>query len=100
MQDLRKWIGKLAVTGTVALGLSSCASGGYYARAPIPPPPPGAYVRGYAPGPGYVYRDGYYNYNRGRYNWTGGGWVRPPHARAVWVAPRWEGNRWRAGYWR
>jgi hypothetical protein len=101
MQHLQKWFSKLAVAGTIAIGLSACASGGYYARGPIPPPPPNASVRfGVAPGAGYMWRDGYYNYNRGRYNWTGGGWVRPPRGRSVWVNPGWNGNRWRGGRWR
>jgi len=82
------------------VGLSNCASGGHYARVPVPPPPPGAYYRGPAPGVGFFWRDGYYDYYGGRYNWVGGAWVRPPRVGVVWVNPGWRGRRWRRGYWR
>jgi hypothetical protein len=81
--------------------LSGCASSGYSARAPLPPPPPNAYVRGPAPGTGYLWRDGYYDWNRNRYRWVGPAWVRPPRAGvSIWVGPGWQGRRWRRGYWR
>jgi hypothetical protein len=70
------------------------------------PPPPLGYVYGrpvgVCPRPGYVWRDGYYDYYGPRrgYSWVGGSWVRPPRARAVWVAPGWHGHSWRHGHWR
>ena len=67
-----------------------------------PPPPPAAYVAGpvgVAPGPGYVWVDGYWNWVGGRWVWVPGAWVLPPHGHRVWVAPaiefRWHGGRWR-----
>jgi hypothetical protein len=101
---------KLLLT-VIALGtLAGCATGGYAARAPLPPPPPSAvYVRGPAPGAGYAWRDGYYDWNRNRYRggyrrgyqWIGPGWVRPPRAGvSIWVDPGWRGKQWRRGYWR
>jgi WXXGXW repeat (2 copies) len=59
-------------------------------------------VVGVAPGPGYVWTNGYWNWYGGRHVWVGGRWVegRPgyrwtPHA---WVR---EGGGWhlREGYW-
>lgn len=71
------------------------------------PPPPYGYVygpQGRCPGPGYVWRDGYYNWNADRYYWQPGGWVRAPRPTAYWVAPGWYKHRgrnhWRQGYWR
>jgi hypothetical protein len=67
-----------------------------------PPPPPGPQViveapppprhehRGYAPGPEYVWIDGYWAWHGGHHEWVGGRWERPPHGRREWVAPRWE----------
>lgn len=66
-----------------------------------PPPPPPAYVAGpvgVAPGPGYVWVDGYWNWVDGRYVWVPGRWVLPPHPHAVWVAPSIE-FRWHRGHW-
>ena len=62
---------QIAVGAIIALGLAGCASGGYYARGPIPPPPPNAYVRVPSPGVGYVWRPGYYNYAGRGYSWVG-----------------------------
>jgi hypothetical protein len=93
---------KLLFTVIALASLAGCASGGYYARAPLPPPPPSAlYVRGPAPGAGFAWRDGYYDWNRNRYRWIGPGWVRPPRRGVtIWVNPGWQGRQWRRGYWR
>jgi len=59
---------------------------------------------GSAPGPGYVWIDGYWTRRGNDWGWVGGSWVRPPRARAVWVRSEWrhEGNRYRfyKGHWR
>jgi len=91
--------GAFVILGTM---LTACAGGSYYVRSD--PPAPRYAVIGTAPGPGYVWTNGYWDW-RGR-NWAlvDGRWIRPPRARAVWVGPEWrrEGNRWRfrRGYWR
>jgi len=75
-------------------------------RAPVPPPPAPYVVGplGYAPGSGYVWVDGYWNLNAGRWAWVNGRWAVPPRPHAVWVADRWArtGNGWRyyRGHWR
>jgi WXXGXW repeat (2 copies) len=69
-----------------------------------PPPPVRMGVVGVAPGPGYVWIDGYQRWNGTRYVWVSGRWVRPPRPGVVWVAPRYihRSNGWvyRRGYWR
>jgi hypothetical protein len=48
-------------------------------------PPPLRYeARPRMPGPGYVWVDGYWNWDRGRYVWVPGVWQRPPYAGAYW----------------
>ena len=86
--------------------LAGCASHAYVADyAPGPPPRP--YVVGavgYAPGPGFVWADGFWDRREGRWAWSEGHWMRPPHARAYWVSPRWvrtnHGWRREEGRWR
>jgi len=86
--------------GIVALG---ACGGGVYVRVP-PPEPRVVGVVGVAPGPGFVWTDGYWGWRGGNWAWVGGAWVRPPRAGAVWVPHRWVryGNRYRfaRGYWR
>jgi hypothetical protein len=65
---------------------------GYYAPAPVAV----AAYRPPCPGPGYVWIDGY-NDAYGR--WYDGYWASPPYDGAYWVAPRYLGGRFYAGYW-
>ena len=55
------------------------------------------------PGPDYVWVPGYWTWRDSRYEWMAGHWEIPPHASAVWVAPRYEtengGYRFYEGYW-
>jgi hypothetical protein len=55
------------------------------------------------PGQGHIWIDGYWNWNGHKYDWQRGHWAVPPHARAVWVAPRYEkheqGYRYVPGQW-
>ena len=87
---------------TSAIFTACAAGGGYYVR--VGPPPARYGVLGVAPGPGYVWTDGYWDWRGNNWFWVGGRWTRPPRARAVWVAPEWrrEGRGWRMhrGYWR
>ena len=95
------------LAGVVAASalLAGCAGGYVGAYAPGPPPAPYAVgAIGVAPGPGYVWADGYWDRRGGDWAWVRGSWRRPPHPHAHWVAPRWErrGNDWhrREGHWR
>jgi hypothetical protein len=98
---------RLLLTSAVFLGsiLTGCAGGGYYASARIGPPPPPRYgVMGYAPGPGYVWAEGFWDLRGGRWAWQQGRWMRPPRRGAVWVPHEWRQERgryqMRRGYWR
>jgi hypothetical protein len=72
----------------MAFSMVACGGAVYYASAP--PPPLRAEFAGVAPGPGYVWVNGYWGWRGTQHVWIAGSYMRPPHARAVWVAPRWE----------
>ena len=64
-----------------------------------PPPPRVVYVEPSAPGPDFVWVQGYW-YPEGRhYQWHEGYWTRPPYAGAYWVAPHHDGEKFFDGYW-
>jgi hypothetical protein len=92
----------LAATFVLAGAILTGCAGGYVAVAG--PPPPRYGVMGYAPGPGYVWTEGFYNLRGSAWVWTPGTWRRPPRAGAAWVSPAWhqQGRAWRfhRGYWR
>jgi hypothetical protein len=97
-------VGSLLLGATV---LGACGGGyysnGYYVR--TAPPAPRYYgAIGVAPGPGYVWTNGYWDYRGGRWDWRDGRWMRPPRGRTMWVAPEWRhdgrGYRLRRGHWR
>jgi hypothetical protein len=88
----------------LAAGLSSACAGNAYVVARTAPPPPRAVgFVGVAPGPGYVWVDGYWNW-RNNWVWVPGSWVRPPRHRAVWVPGYWSQHgrnyRFHQGHWR
>ena len=67
------------------------------------PPPPARVIRVQprAPGPGYIWVDGYWyaNGNSRKYKWHDGYYTRPPYEGAVWMQPRYEGGQFFDGYW-
>lgn len=69
-----------------------------------PPPPQVVGPVGVAPGPGYVWTNGYWDWNGGRWVWIGGNWMVPPHGRRVWVEPYYHpyhhGYHYHRGHWR
>lgn len=88
----------LLLAGTI---LTGCA-GGYVVAAG--PPPPRYGVMGYAPGPSYVWTEGFYDLRGSNWVWVPGVWRRPPRYGRAWVSPAWvrAGRGWRfhRGYWR
>jgi len=70
------------------IGCGGAYVSGYYAN--TAPPPLRAEVVGTAPGPGFVWIQGYWGWNNGRYDWVPGRWDRPPRGRNHWQAGRWE----------
>ena len=94
------WLPAVLVLGAA---LSGCAvQGGYATR--YGPPPPRYGVIGVAPGSGYVWTDGFWDWRGGRYAWVDGRWARPPHRGARWEPGRWEHRgrdyRFYRGHWR
>ncbi|HEX3345544.1 MAG TPA: hypothetical protein VHS09_13265, partial [Polyangiaceae bacterium] len=55
------------------------------------PPPPRVEVYGAAPGVGYYWAPGYYQWRDNAYFWSEGSWVRPPREGLGWVEPRYVG---------
>jgi hypothetical protein len=84
--------------------LAGCATRGGVYVAMGPPPPPRYGVLGVAPGPRYVWTDGFWDWRGGSWRWVDGRWMVPPRARAVWVPGHWSrhgrGYRFHSGHWR
>ncbi len=72
--------------------------------APGPPPAPPGEAITVAPGPGFVWIGGYWDWGPSGWLWVHGRWGHGPWHGAVWVGPRWEhhGHGWvmRHGHWR
>ena len=80
-----------------ALALSACDNVTYYKGVSFGPPPPlVSGPAGFAPGPGWVWTDGFYVWNGNRWVWQPGRWQRPPHPGWAWRNPWYE--PWRGGY--
>jgi hypothetical protein len=101
-------IRNILLTGVLAASslLAGCASHAYVA-AYVPGPPAQPYVVGavgYAPGPGYVWADGYWDLRGSRWVWAEGHWVHAPRPHAYWAPAHWEqtNHGWRRmeGHWR
>ncbi len=91
-----------AAFGATTACVASLGGGAYVAFAP---PAPIVEARVMAPGPGFVWVSGFYQWNGGGYMWVPGRWERPPRPYARWVPGRWEqrgnrGWRFREGHWR
>lgn len=87
-----------------AVGLTACHDGVYYAGVTVGPPAPLVYGPvGVAPGPGYIWTDGYYDWVGNTWVWRPGRWARPPHPGYVWRKPYYEhyhrGYRMHPGHW-
>ena len=68
------------------------------------PPPPLRYeVPPTMPAPGYVWTDGYWFIDGGRWVWHHGEWERPPYSGAYWAHPHYDhypdGWHVHQGYW-
>jgi hypothetical protein len=95
MSGYGRW--RQAAATVLAAGFIFCGAAAAEARTRVyvrvGPPAPVVEVRATAPGRGYVWVGGYHHWNGRAYVWTAGRWVRPPRARAVWVAPHWSHDR-------
>jgi hypothetical protein len=54
------------------------------------PPPLRREVRPAMPGQGYVWQEGYWGNEGGRYVWRGGTWQRPPYEGGYWSHPHYD----------
>src|SRR6185436_17451461 len=64
-----------------------------------PPPLRVERVRPRQPGPDFVWIQGYWYPEGGRYRWHDGYWTRAPYGGARWSTPRYDGERFYHGYW-
>jgi len=109
---LKAKIALLAVGTVVLLAANAHAGQRVFVQigAPVPvwapaPPPPASVIVAARPAPyGFVWRPAYYAWGGYGYRMVRAGWVRPPYAGAVWIAPRYiarpRGSMWVGGYWR
>lgn len=102
MKAIQWFCSSLLALAGCAVSLTGCVvapvSEPYYAGEPVlvPPPPPREEIIGVAPGVGYIWISGYWDWVGGRYVWAPGRWEAPrPGYR--WVPHRWEqeGRHWR-----
>jgi hypothetical protein len=67
------------------------------------PPAPRVVERVPAPGEGYVYTNGYWDYADSGWTWVDGRWVRPPSTDVTWVGPEYvrvgDGWEYAPGHW-
>ena len=97
----------LAVAAILVSLLSGCVvvpADPYYVGAPVAvaPPPPRVEVIGVPPVAGYIWINGYWDWDNGQHVWRPGQWEAPRRGHR-WVPHRWEqdGSHWRSyrGYW-
>ncbi len=104
MQRFRVAVSAVVLAAVLALSACEHASVAFYSGVTFGPPPPRVFGPvGVAPGPGWVWTDGYYDWAGGGWVWRPGRWVRPPHPGYVWRPPRYQryGNGYRVyrGHW-
>ena len=96
---------KFAVRSILALVCLFAASAfaGIQLSVNIAPPPIAVFDQPPAPGDGYIWTPGYYQYGDYGYFWVPGQWVLPPSPGMLWTPGYWgfEGGHygWHAGYW-
>ena len=83
------------IAGIIGFGFSP-ASAQIYVR--IGPPPPRHERMGRPPGPGYVWRGGYWRWWGGRYVWVNGGWIIGVGGCRNWIPGHWV-QGYRGWYW-
>jgi hypothetical protein len=92
----------LSALFAVAVGIGSAQAAEVVVK--IAPPKPIVEHRAVRPSPEHVWVAGYHRWDGNAYVWEAGRWEKPPHAHAVWVAPKWEhrkdGYVMTEGHWR
>jgi YXWGXW repeat-containing protein len=87
----RRLLFAIALTAAALIAAPTWAAARVYVR--VGPPARVVEVRTAAPGPRYVWVEGYHRWDGRAYAWVPGRWVVPPRARAVWVPARWVHER-------
>jgi hypothetical protein len=90
---------KIFLTMLLAAGTMLAADVSFGIQIGPPPVPRVERVHPGSPGPGYVWIDGYWYPEGGRYRWHAGYWTRTPYNGARWIVPRYEGGHFYQGYW-
>ena len=98
------WVlGLLAALVAAAIGCGGYLASGDVVYVSYAPPPERVEVIGPAPGPSYLWMDGYWRWGGSSYDWTPGRWVVVEHDRH-WHHGRWHHNRsgwfYEEGHWR
>ena len=83
----------------LTVGIAGAADLSIGIRIGPPPQPRVVRVRPVAPGPEFIWVDGYWFAEGRRWRWHEGYWTRPPYAGARWMGPRYEGGQFFNGYW-
>jgi len=86
-------------------GVVACGGGGVYGTyVETAPPPERVEVVEVAPGPGYLWVDGHWNWTGRAYAWEPGRWVVAEGSHHTWARGHWKHNRrgwhWVDGHWR
>ena len=88
----------------LVIGTSTACAGQRYLATVIAPPPPRYGAVGYAPRPGYLWCDGYWDWRGRAWVWLPGYWAKPPRPHSAWVPGYWRphrgGHAFVRGYWR
>jgi hypothetical protein len=97
MRNLGALVRNAAIVAALSVSLSACVV--YPARVAyagpvvtIAPPAPIVETYGVAPGPGYIWMGGYWNWVGGRHVWVGGHWA-AGRAGYVWAPHHWVQGR-------
>jgi len=94
----------IALAALLLLGLPLASSNAYVGiSVAIAPPAIPVYTQPYAPGPGYIWTPGYWDWNGYDYYWVPGVWVLPPRIGFLWTPGYWGYNNglyvFNDGYW-
>jgi hypothetical protein len=97
---MKKNVSKFLAVSALAFSLLTACDSAMYTVGVQPTVP--VYERPVSPNSGYVWVEGDWVWEGGRYQWHNGYWT-APRARRTWVGGRWEQRRggytWRRGHW-
>jgi hypothetical protein len=103
LQTRTNWKSKFLVVALTAVSLSATAFAQIGIVIGRTPTPLRYERRGPPPGAGFLWVDGYWGLDRGRYVWVPGRWERPPYAGAYWSHPHYDryedGWHYHEGHW-